>query len=1238
VKGDFSRRTFDPRRHYSGVLMQQGRVQVDADWNEQHEIDRHRVETGARDLIGASGGQVDGAGFEISVHDRETLSIGPGTLYVDGILCQNEEPGEDEPPLLFQGQQDLPGDRAIELLPGDPDVGLVYLDVWERHETYLDNEGIREIALGGPDTATRSRTVWQAKVLQVKAETSNIAGLKPAFEKHVEITAELARLGDGEKEKLVNLRGALARVNNQILQLLRVDCDSPFEEEMSQKNPPGTGRLCARALPPASAESECVVPRSAGYERLENQLYRVEVHRGAQRDGATFKWSRDNGSVETAVLRITPEGQNAEILVRDLGRDETLGFAKGQYVELMDDSREQNGLFGPLMQIEDVATDARTITVKNPPGAPLGVIDEQTAREFHYRLRRWDSEGALVMEDGEFVDLEEGVQVQFLEGRYNTGDYWLIPARTATGRIEWPHEEVQQNGQVQQTPLPQPPAGIEHHYARLALVVAATVKDKRQLLVVSDCRRLFPPLTRLTGLYYLGGDGQEAGSGQALPRPLVVGVANGDRPVVGARVTFEVLAEDPEEYDGRLQADDQTGRVVTATTDGSGEARCLWTLATDRPSQQVRASLVGGTHLKIYFNANLSAAGEAVAESIQIQRVLLANEQPLRVDANVPVDALSEGIQAVCDDDSVVDEQTVGERPTCFVTLEMPFPLNAADQELWGEKLLGYQPLILAAKVSGEENVILWEPADEARAWLRDRLFQTVETTERILAHLTLRGNFIWDEKRPDAHLDGETFGILNPGGAEIELRLPSGDGRRGGDFEMWFWLVPQTLILEPVTLDRPEVTGGTQAVTGTVRIVGTSPAAGTLVELESNNPEIAPVPENVRIGAGQSSATFQINTRPTAAPATVKITATLGEIQHSVELVVRPPVLQEVKVNPPSVTGRTTPVKGTVILTGPAPAGGITVDLRSANEAVVKLQQSRVTVPAGATSADFTVNTEPVNTPTPVDIVASNQNIQRTATLTVQPPALTQMLPLNPLSVLGGATSQGAIQISSPAPAGFTVELRSTNPSLATVQANVTVPANSTSAMFTVNARPVPSTSRVSIVASRAGVERSAELTVQPPALVGFEFLPDTVPAFEGSTGTLKLNGPAPGGTTISLSPAISSAASYPSSVSVPAGATQITFGATGKRFFGSDRSVTVTATYSSGGSRSDTLTVLGLEIKDEGDFTSFGMLTAEGPAGPEEETENDTEEAPRRPFIRGDERPRVGDPLAKPPNEHKP
>jgi hypothetical protein len=1245
MKGDFSRDTFSPHRHYNAVLMQQGRVQLDADWNEQRAIDRHRTETEARDLIGPGGAQVGNAGFEIGVHDKKTLSIGSGNLYVDGILCQNEEPENGEP-LLFENQIDLPGPQVIDILKGDPEVGLVYLDVWERHVTALDDGHIREVALRGPDTATRSRIVWQARVLPVRADTSKIAALQPLLEKHLEIASKLEDSSGNEAD---DLRFTLARTDNRILELLGVDCESPFEDEMKEANPPSTGRLAAQALPPASTDSRCAVPPSAGYERLENQLYRVEIHQGSGRGVPTFKWSRDNGSVQTAVVGVTPKAPVTEIVVRDLGRDENLGFANGQYVELMDDSRELAGQAGPLVQISSINPTTHTIVVDGVL-ADVGIED---ARGFHYKLRCWDSEGALEVPDSdEFVELEGGVEVQFSPDHYNTGDYWLIPARTATGKIEWPYDEVRENGQVLQRPLHQPPAGIKHHYSRLALVMAATVNEERQLLVLSDCRRLFPPLTELTSLFYLGGDGQEAGSGQPLPKPLVVGVANGDRPVLGAQVMFEVQAEDLGSYDGELEADGNAGTIVVATTNARGEAQCSWRLATDRPSQQIRASLLNGTHLPVYFNANLSAASEAVAESIQITRVLLANEQDLRADSNVPVNTLVEGIQVVCDDETIVDEQTVRERPTCFVTLEMPFPQREDDPELWGEALIGFRPLILAAELQAEKNVILWRPAELTGAWLRDRLFQKLRGTERILARLTLKGNFIWDDERPDAYLDGEVFGIRRSSGAEIDLRLPSGDGRRGGDFETWFWLVSQTLTLDSVTLDRDRVTGGTQAMRGTVRILGTAPANGASVKLESSNPGVVSVPGSVRIEAGGSSASFEVGTVAVRTDTPVTITATLETqqetMQKSVGLVVQSPVLDAVSVNPSTVTGRTTPVQGTVTLTGPAPAGGIEVQLNSGNPDIVKIQQSTVTVPAGRNTAGFTVNTEPVNGPTPVAVIASSQNVQKTTPLTVVPPALTQIT-LNPTSVLGGGTSQGTVQLGGPAAASFTVDLRSTNTSLATVQSSVTVPANSTSATFVVNARPVVSTSQVNIVASRSGVDRVATLTVQSPVPVGFTFSPQTIDGGDTSTGTITLNGPAPSGTSVALSPTSNAAAIFPGSVSVQSNATRASFTATGRTFIGLPRSVTVTASYSSGGSRSASLTVLGREPdpepepKDETDFASFEMLAAEsprstgGPAATDEDTEHDSDEAPAsaRPFIERDELPRVGGPTAKPINE---
>ena len=86
------------------------------------------------------------------------------------------------------------------------------------------------------------------------------------------------------------------------------------------------------------------------------------------------------------------------------------------------------------------------------------------------------------------LDLEGGVQVFFSDGMYHPGDYWLIPARTATGDIEWPPFEI-----PNQQPIPQPPLGIRHHYCRLALL-----EVQAGALSLMDCRMTFAPLTELT--------------------------------------------------------------------------------------------------------------------------------------------------------------------------------------------------------------------------------------------------------------------------------------------------------------------------------------------------------------------------------------------------------------------------------------------------------------------------------------------------------------------------------------------------------------------------------------------------------------------------------------------------------------------------------------------------------------------------------------------------------------------
>src|SRR6266545_1479470 len=96
MSSDFSRQRFDPAKNFSSVLMQQGRVQLDADWNEGEEISDRRWRSETIDIIGR--GVVPREtpnGFEIRIGGG-VLTIGRGRIYVDGLQAENHGGGDPE--------------------------------------------------------------------------------------------------------------------------------------------------------------------------------------------------------------------------------------------------------------------------------------------------------------------------------------------------------------------------------------------------------------------------------------------------------------------------------------------------------------------------------------------------------------------------------------------------------------------------------------------------------------------------------------------------------------------------------------------------------------------------------------------------------------------------------------------------------------------------------------------------------------------------------------------------------------------------------------------------------------------------------------------------------------------------------------------------------------------------------------------------------------------------------------
>lgn len=390
MKGDFSRFTFRPSKRYTAVLMQQGRVTVDADWNEQAAVSEYFERVRFEDVVGSCG-VPGGTGFAIDVRADGTLEVSPGRLYAGGLACELDASTPLEPLLR----------NPLGPTPGRTD--LVYLDVWERHITAVDDPDLLEPALGGADTTTRLQVAWKIDVVE-------------------------------------DVRNASC---SDAVALL-----------------PGQPTGAMRAATPG------------GYRGFENQLYRVEIHDGGVLGSASFKWSRDNGSVVFAIDEFL---ESKAVRLAPSPRETPRTLSVGDWIEVTGKASELAGVAGTLACVEEVLENRTSV-----------VLDRDVSKhrdEAHPRLRRWDQRsGRTLPVSSDWIELEAGIEVCFSRGEFRPGDYWTIPARPVQGSVEWPAAEH--------------PHGVDHRLCPLALVTWARAGEEPKP-AVRDCRRGFSPLTEI---------------------------------------------------------------------------------------------------------------------------------------------------------------------------------------------------------------------------------------------------------------------------------------------------------------------------------------------------------------------------------------------------------------------------------------------------------------------------------------------------------------------------------------------------------------------------------------------------------------------------------------------------------------------------------------------------------------------------------------------------------------------
>ena len=400
----------------------------------------------------------------------------------------------------------------------------------------------------------------------------------------------------------------------------------------------------------------------------------------------------------------------------------------------------------------------------------------------------------------------------------------------------------------------------------------------RHLADAGTVQEALDRLCRNRALAYVSGDGQEAFPGQELPWPLEVRVSNGRWLEPSAPVQFAIVADDGE--GALIPRDGAAVRELVTTTDRDGLARVRWRLDAGPSSQRVEVRLLsddGPVGAPVGFNANLSVAREvafdptrcpdlagAGADTVQaaleelcqrgdgaepgIQVVGVSARTPMGLSPLANDSTIESGnlraIEVDCSDS--LDPASVEDKPSCYVTVEIPFTRPSGQVGAGqGQVVVGFVPLVLDGGVRLERGrTIVWTPSELSFAYLQGDVFRALEDRPgRILARLTIKGNFVWGVTltAERLYLDGEVFGRPDEDEDDrVAVGLPSGDRRRGGDLEMWFWLVPPEEGESPFLLD---LTATQNAISGTLLERPDSPLSGQTVQgrrVDGSGPPLA--------------------------------------------------------------------------------------------------------------------------------------------------------------------------------------------------------------------------------------------------------------------------------------------------------------------------------------------------------------------------------------------------------------
>jgi len=742
---DRARVTYDPKQQYRSVVMQQGRVTLEADWNEASQIASEELRKETLDIVGSSGTPDNGYQILLAPNPSNPpydFYVQSGTMYVGGMrvhLLENVQ-YSNQPDWQDYGP---PYWVSLSSLPGSPPVTdeFVYLYLREQEVSAVEDPDLKDVALGGPDTAQRTRFLQH--LVRVSCDgTTCASGLS---------AAQTQWQNDG-----LHFDPATMRLKSW------AGLQVSFSSQGQNQGP-------------------CQPQAQGGYVDPDNQLIRVQISEIDSLGNPHFIWGFDDASF---LYRVNLNSSGNGFVFQSVPVDASHQPVKGQVVELLRTAADlPNGGYvaassGLVFQLDaNYDPTQQSVALPSSVTLPSDYTSSTLSPPSPLFLRVWQD--LVINSPGTPSPLgDTGVVVtltlQSPGAEFHVGDFWLFAVRPATPQNVYPERYLS---------APQPPDGPRLWACPLGVI---SWNDEVGTLA-ADCRRKFGRLAHralhVTGINWPNDDLVSLAAFRKNSLQVSFDFSPGALSVSNSSlvVTVEVPYLPPRIEDNRDEAV-ASNQTVQANKAVQGRTAVQTAKAVQAPATVPKtkkaqsAKAVKSASATVNFvsgSTRVAGSSAPTTASAAVGKVAQTTQTAIR---NPIVDPISIPLRYHLPAE-ILD--TIG-----TVVKQQPPPVS----QTINPDVVGYLSMIQPGQISTTSNLTTW-----TRQLVASLTPYLSLAAGPLRVRVTINGRDVWSVASPIVHLDGQVFGQQ---GERVDgvtpctnLVFPSGDNQRASDFESWFWL-----------------------------------------------------------------------------------------------------------------------------------------------------------------------------------------------------------------------------------------------------------------------------------------------------------------------------------------------------------------------------------------------------------------------------------------------------------------